>query len=101
MSTNSQNQLKGLRKEIDKADKNLLIALAKRFGATKKIGEYKAKNDLPVRDKKREKEMMAMRKKWAKKLSLKDPFISQVFSLILKNVYKDHRKLRKNKGRTL
>ncbi len=97
MTINKTDQLSKLRKEIDAADKSLLIALAKRFSATKKVGQYKAENNLPVVNKKREQEMMVMRRKLAKKFLLDDSFVEQLFKLILKTVYKEHRKYAKLK----
>lgn len=92
-------ELVKLRKQIDAADKALLKALAKRFQATHKVGIFKAKHEFPIVDKKREKEMFITRKAWGKSLDLDEKIIQQIFQLILKKVYTDHRgakKLNKN-----
>jgi len=94
MSTKNTN-LSKYRDEIDNLDKKLLDVLSKRFSITKKVGKYKAKNNLPVKDLKREKEMFARRAALAKKYSLEKEMISKIFRAIIDSVYKEHEKLRK------
>jgi chorismate mutase len=57
----SKNKLEKLRTEINSLDKELVSVLAKRFAVTEKVGKYKAKNNLPAKDPKREKELYASR----------------------------------------
>ncbi|MBQ7702789.1 MAG: chorismate synthase [Firmicutes bacterium] len=51
--------LEGLRREIDEEDKLILDALDRRMSAVRKIGRIKAENGLPVRDEKREQEILS------------------------------------------
>ncbi|MFA6382931.1 MAG: chorismate mutase [Parcubacteria group bacterium] len=94
MSTKKTDLLK-YRDEIDSLDKKLLDILSKRFSVTKKVGQYKAKNNLPIKDLKREKEMFVRRVALAKKYSLEKEMISKIFRAIIDSVYKEHKKLRK------
>lgn len=94
MSTKNTN-LSKYRDEIDNLDKRLLDILSKRFSVTKKVGQYKAKNNFPVKDLAREKEMFARRAELAKKYSLETEMISKIFRAIIDSVYKEHKKLRK------
>lgn len=88
--------LKKLRVEIDKQDRQLLQVLSRRFAVTKKVGMYKFKNNLPVKDLKREGEMFAKRKKMAKKYGLNEKMAIKIYRAILEAVYEDHKRFRKN-----
>jgi chorismate mutase len=83
------------RDEIDNLDKKLLDILSKRFSVTKKVGLYKAKNNLPVKDLSREKELFARRIALSKKYSLETEMIKKIFRAIIDSVYKEHKKLKK------
>ncbi len=89
--------LKNLRQKIDKIDQKLIKILAERFKITKKVGEYKKKYHLPVSDKKREKEIFLNRKLLAKKFGLDPILVERIFKLIIKNVKKRHREIKKEK----
>ena len=88
-------ELLALRKQIDEVDDMLLEVLKKRFDLTQKVGELKAKFKLPIRDLKREEEkLFSIMQKW----SLTSPdteFIRKLFSYVMKEVRKNHKKLRK------
>ena len=49
------SDIEKLRKEIDKIDTNMIVLIRKRFETARKIGKYKRKNGLRIRDLKREK----------------------------------------------
>lgn len=51
-------RLHELRKEIDKIDKQIIELLEKRVRIAKEIGEIKRELNLPVRDEKREEEVL-------------------------------------------
>ena len=74
-----KNELKTFRGKIDKIDNKILALLEKRFGFSGKIKKYKSKNNLPIEDKKREKEILASK---IKKSSLSDNFTRKLFNLI-------------------
>ncbi len=77
-------ELENLRKKIDKIDFKILQNLAERFALVSKVAECKAKNKLPILDRKREEEMTKTRKTLAKKYKLDESTIEKLFKLILK-----------------
>ena len=77
-------ELKNLRKRIDKLDFEILQRLVERFSLVQKIARSKAKNLLPVLDKKREERVLRQRKIWAKKLNLDETLIEKIFKLLIK-----------------
>ncbi|PIV46021.1 chorismate mutase [bacterium (Candidatus Moisslbacteria) CG02_land_8_20_14_3_00_36_53] len=91
------NDLKKYRKIIDSLDKKLIWILSQRFKVTQKIGEYKAKNNLPIQDKKREEEALESRKSLAQKLNLDPDLISEIFKLVFKCTRKNHKKIKEKR----
>ena len=51
------NELENARKEIDKIDRELAALFERRMEISAVIGEYKAKNSLPIRDYDRERKL--------------------------------------------
>lgn len=90
-------ELEKLRKKIDKADEKLLKILAERFSLTKKIGEFKKRHNLKIRDLKREKEILKTKKELARKLGLDPKLIEKIFKLIFKKVLQNHKNLNEAK----
>ncbi|MFA6754189.1 MAG: chorismate mutase, partial [Candidatus Paceibacterota bacterium] len=86
-------ELINLRKEIDKCDRELINILSLRFKIGKRIGEYKRKNKMNREDKKREKEILLIRKKWGNKKGLDSFFIERFFNNIFKEIKKNHKKI--------
>ena len=82
MSKKTDQELKLLRKKIDRADKALLKAFAERFNAVRKVGKLKKKQNLPVVQKSRWKELLSDRVKRAKRLGVSETFIKVVFGAI-------------------
>ncbi len=76
-------KIESMRKKIDHLDKKLLRTLVRRFQASRKIGQMKAKNNLPVEDKERERELLESVKKRAKSLNLNSLFVEKMFKEIL------------------
>lgn len=74
-------EINGFRKEFDKIDLEILEIIKKRLILSRKIGEFKKKNCLKIRDRKREKELIEDR---LEKSSLDSGFIKKLFKLILK-----------------
>ncbi|MBM3233886.1 chorismate mutase [Candidatus Pacearchaeota archaeon] len=70
-----------LRREIDKTDAKILKLIEKRFEISKKIGEIKKENHIPVEDCERENEII---NKEANNSRLSRKFISELFNLIFK-----------------
>lgn len=74
--------LKELRKEVDNIDDELIKLLEKRFEITKKIGEYKALQQIEVLDKNREYEILKKIKN--NKLEYEDEII-EIFECLMLN----------------
>ena len=74
-----------LRAVIDRQDKQLMSALAKRFDAVRKIGKLKAHQSAPVVDPDREKRMMIERRDWGKSLGLPEEMMEELFAVIIKH----------------
>lgn len=85
-------QLENLRKKIDEIDRKILADLSERFLIIKKIGEYKAGHNLPIADKKREKEMFAGIKGLAKNFKLDERLVDKIFKIIIKAAKESHKK---------
>jgi chorismate mutase len=82
MKNKTDRELRRLRKKIDQADKALLQAFAKRFDAVEKVGKLKKKQNLPVVQKARWKELLTDRVKRAKRLGVSGDFTKKVFGAI-------------------
>lgn len=83
-------EIKRLRVGIDKIDKEIVALLGERFKWTKKVGEYKAKYDLPAMDKAREEQVFKDRRTWAKKFGVDEDFAEALFKSIIKSVRQKH-----------
>jgi len=95
LNLNNPKTIKKLREQIDEIDKKLLKILSERFRVTQRVGEYKKRHKLPALDKKREKEIFQKRELLAKKLNLDPLLVKQIFTLIIENVKKRHREIKK------
>ncbi len=71
------------RKQIDLIDRQILLLLAKRMAVAAKIGSFKEKYHLKIKDLKRERQAMKVRLAAAKKQNLPAGFIRKLFSLII------------------
>jgi chorismate mutase len=78
----TDRELKRLRRKIDQADKALVQAFARRFDAVEKVGKVKKKQNLPVVQKARWKELLTDRVKRAKRAGVSEQFIKKVFGAI-------------------
>ncbi len=87
--------LKELREQIDKTDKKLVKILAKRFALTKEVGEYKKNHNLKALAEKREEQIFKTREKWAKEFDLDPVLIKKIFTMVIKEVKENHRKIKK------
>jgi chorismate mutase len=79
-----QKTIEKKRKKIDKLDKKILLNLAERISIAKDIADYKIKNDIPVYQKEREKEILQKLTKLGKENDLRDKFIDDIFNRIIK-----------------
>ncbi|MBI5755217.1 chorismate mutase [Candidatus Peregrinibacteria bacterium] len=74
-----------LRNQIDQRDRELLSVLAKRSKLVSKLAKIKKENHLPIRQNNREKEMLAKRILWAKKLNISQTCIRSIFHAIFRD----------------
>ena len=73
------------RTEIDETDTKIVELLAKRLEICKKLGKYKKKNNVPIQNKEREKQIIKDRAKKLKELGFDDEkFVQDLFELIMK-----------------
>ena len=72
-----------LRLEIDALDHRLIQLLAERKGISIHIGQYKEEREITVADRKREKDLLDQRAKWATEVGMNAELVKQVFHRIL------------------
>lgn len=94
IKTTKEDEIKKLRVGIDKIDKEIVALLGERFKWTKRVGEYKAKYDLPAKDQTREDQVYKDRRIWAKKFSVDEDFVGVLFKAIIKSVRRKHTAIR-------
>lgn len=100
MTKNFDNELKALRKKIDRADEQLLKALSGRMKVVSKIGLIKKSLGVPVKQMGRWRQVMHARLMSAEELGLSQKFTSDFFRLIHREALKIQQNLiRKNKKR--
>ncbi len=80
-----QLNIDSIRKEINKIDASLLDLLSKRRTLSKQIIKAKDLNDLPIRDEKREKELLNRLIAEGKKKGLETEYISKIFYEVIEN----------------
>lgn len=86
----TDNTLHQLRSSIDNIDTALIFLLAERFKVTQKVGELKAREDLPASDPKRESEQIARLCQLAENAQLDIDFTKRFFSFVVNEVIKNH-----------
>ncbi|MEK6850022.1 MAG: chorismate mutase [Nanoarchaeota archaeon] len=75
-----------LRKKIDRIDSKIIGLLRDRLNAAENIGKYKKNNGLPIRDFKREKEILNRIAEKARKQGIKDiKKIKKVYAKIMES----------------
>lgn len=81
-----EEDIKKLRDKIDEIDSQLLMLLRERFSTAKEIGKNKKDNNVPIRDIKREKEVLLNIANKAKEQGIKDvKEIKKIFRSIMKS----------------
>ena len=81
----SRKNIDALRTEINKIDASLLDLLSKRRELSRDIIKAKDLNDLPIRDERREKELLQRLTSDGKKKGLDGEYISKIFYEIIEN----------------
>ncbi|MDP3990649.1 MAG: chorismate mutase [archaeon] len=74
------NSLTKFRDEIDLADEELILLLKKRIEITRKVREYKIKNNLPLEDLNREKEIIERLSSYGVPKELIEKIYVQIFN---------------------
>ena len=100
----SSPELEKLRINITELDTQLLALLAKRQKYTNQVAETKIKNSIPVRDQKREEQLLVRLIKEGKKHSLDAHYVTQLFHVIIEDSVLNQQTLlaaRANPGSTL
>jgi len=73
------------RTEIDEIDTKIVELLAQRLELCRKIGEFKKKNNLPIQNKEREKQIIKDQVRKLKELGFDDQkFVQELFEVIMK-----------------
>ncbi len=75
-------KIEALRKKVDHLDSKLLRILFRRFQVTKKIGQVKEKNQLPLEDQSREALKLDFLSRRAKSLNMSPEFAQKLFKEI-------------------
>jgi chorismate mutase/prephenate dehydratase len=81
----SSNELEALRVKITELDTQLLTFLAKRQQYTNQVAETKIKNEIPVRDQKREEQLLIRLIKEGQKQGLDAHYITKLFHVIIED----------------
>jgi len=82
---NKKKDLNTLRKQINEIDSELVDLLAKRRSLSKEVILTKDLSDLPIRDEKREKDLLKRLTQEGKKKGLDPEYVSQIFYEIIEN----------------
>lgn len=82
---NKEKNINNLRKEINKIDSSLLDLFAERRDLSKEIIKAKDLNGLPIRDEKREKELLKRLIAEGKEKGLEAEYVSRIFYEVIEN----------------
>jgi chorismate mutase len=93
--------LRRLRKELDKVDERMVSILSKRMLIVHKIACIKAEDGLRIKDKTREKDVLARVEKLAHLNYLSSSYVKKLFSIILLESFQEQKKMvqKKKAGR--
>ncbi|KAF0824663.1 chorismate mutase [Cytobacillus firmus] len=89
------SQLDDLRNNLDHIDRQLIELLGKRFEITETIGQYKACNDLPPQDKKREYEQFEKISQTAETCGLNSSTALTIYRCIMDIVICRHEEIKR------
>jgi len=83
-------ELLDLRESIDNIDAALIHIIAERFKCTRRVGQLKAKLDLPAGDPAREEQQIARLRALANSAKLDPVFAEKLFKFIVDEVIRNH-----------
>ncbi len=78
------NQLKSIRKLVDRIDSQLVNLIALRQNLSQEIGKIKKQNNLSVINPEREEMILERTSSIARKKKIDDKFVKKIFQLIIK-----------------
>lgn len=90
-------ELLELRRSIDNIDAALIHLLAERFKCTRRVGELKARLDLPPADPTREAQQIARLRSLAVSADLDPAFAETFLNFLVKEVIRHHERIRAEK----
>jgi chorismate mutase len=90
----SDDKLASFRKSIDNIDAALIHMLAERFRITKEVGEYKAREAMPLADPKREEQQIRRLRALAVEADLDPEFSEKFIRFVIDEVIRHHRRAR-------
>lgn len=93
MSAEIPAELARLRGSIDNVDAALLHILAERFKLTERVGELKARHDLPAADPARESRQVERLRRLAAEANLDPEFAEKFLAFIVAEVIRHHERI--------
>ena len=93
MSAEIPAELARLRGSIDNVDAALLHILAERFKLTERVGELKARHDLPAADPPRESRQVERLRRLAAEANLDPEFAEKFLAFIVAEVIRHHERI--------
>lgn len=84
----SDGTLNKLREEINKIDERLLSLIAERIKVVQRVGEYKVKNNLPVKDTTREEELIRKLNKKGEELGISNGIVEEIWRKLFEISYR-------------
>lgn len=92
-------ELEALRASIDNLDAALVHILAERFKCTQRVGELKARLDLPPSDPARESRQVERLRSLARAADLDPDFAEKFLAFVIREVIRHHETARDGAGR--
>lgn len=90
----AREELTRLRASIDNMDSMLVHLLAERFKITQRVGELKAKHDMPAADPAREAQQIDRLRALAVEAQLDPEFAEKFLQFIVREVVRHHERIR-------
>lgn len=84
--------LEKLREQIDNIDNEIMILIKRRLQTSKKVAEYKFKNEMEVFDEQREMEIIKDKSSRASAMKLDDAFVREIFEILIEESKKEQEK---------
>lgn len=85
--------LEGMRKSIDNIDNAIVAMFAERFKVTDRVGQYKAKHNLPPKDEAREVVQHDRIEQLAQQYGLEAEFAHSYLNSVIERVVERHREI--------